>query len=256
MVGFFSLVGIWLLVNRNGFASTRSYFCSFRLDEPLQARLTSAYQRRELSEALPSSQMAALLAALALVLAVVGAFSHVPVVLLYATDVVALASVLTIAYLRLRRLTIRRVATLQVRDPNAIAPWHAWTLVATTVVSPLLWLPSEPIASLLITTAGIVIVALARQVATMPALLTGTDVVVETFVDTRLRSIRAFNLLAIALAPSFVFEAFTGYRDSVAHCVAMGIGSLALVVMMWMQVRLLRRHPTQIDMRMWIDATL
>lgn len=254
MVGFFVLYGLWLIVKRQRFASAGSFCCGLCLDQPMQQRLVLAYQRREQLEGLPSSRMGAILGGLSLLMAVLATITQVPVVVLYAANVVALAAILTFTYTHLRQLTKRRVATLQLRDPNTIAPWYAWTLVSTTVVLPLLWLPSAPVASCLVTAAGVAIAVLARQVASMPALLSGDDVAVEAFVDARLRKVRAFNLLSTAIAPGFVFEAFTGYLDSAAHAAAMAFGLLTLTVMIWMQIRLLRRRPSQADIRKWHHA--
>jgi hypothetical protein len=198
--------------------------------------------------------MGGVLGGLSLLMAVLAGLTHVPVVLLYAANVVALASILAFTYTHLRQLTRRRVATLQLRDPNTIAPWYAWTLVSTTAVLPLLWLPSAPIASCLIAAAGVAIAVLARQVASMPALLSGDDVAIEAFVDARLRKVRAFNLLSTAVAPGFLFEAFTGYRDSTAHSAAMVFGLCTLTVMIWMQIRLSQRRPSQADIIKWLHA--
>ena len=117
-----------------------------------------------------------------------------------------------------------------------------------------MWVPTAPLAAALIAAAGVAIVILARRVATMPALLSGEDVAVESFVDTRLRAVRAFNLLGTAVAPGFVLESFAGYTDSAAHAAAMGFGGLALLVMTFMLVRLVRRPPSQAELLTWTHA--
>lgn len=254
MIGFFALFGWWVLSRRGCFANAGSYFCLMNLEEPAQARLVSAYRRRERSEALPSTWMAGTLGVLSLVLALLAALTPVPLVLLYAGLTVGLASTLALGYSRLRASAIRRVATLRVRDANTIAPPYVWALVAISVVLPLLWLPVAPLASLLVTAAGVAIAILARRVAAMPALLDGEDVVVETFVDTRLRAARALNLLGTAVAPGFFCASLTGYTDSIAHAAAFAFALLALAVITSRQVMLVRRSPAHAEVSMWFHA--
>lgn len=253
MVGFFALAGVWLITNRGRFAQARAAFCSVCLHEPAQARLVSAYERREQTEAIPGVLLGGGLGALAFFLALLAALTPAPVQLLYAVFQLALAVTLTFAYGRLGRTHVRRFASLVIRDPNAIAPWYAWTLVAVTAVLPLLWISLAPAASILVAAAGMTMAVLARRVGSLPALLSGEDIIVETFVDKRLRVVRGIDLLSIAVLPSLVFEAFTGYTDSLAHVGAMVAALLAFAVA-YRQVFVSRRRPSPNELSAWMHA--
>lgn len=254
MVVFFTGFGAWMLITRDSFANASGFFRCFHLDEPAQTRLVSAYRRRERSEALPSASMGGVLGALSLALALIAALTQAPVTLLYAADVFALAAILTLGYARLRRATRRRFASLHVRAAGTIAPWYAWAIVAITSVLPLAWLPRTPVSACLVTAAGVAIVLLAWRVASLPALLNGEDLAVEAFVDERLRAARVTNLLSTAVAPSFVFEAFTGYTDSPLHVAALSVAFVAFNTMLWLYVRLLRRGPSVAEVSAWSRA--
>lgn len=253
MVVFFAVFGSWLIAGRR-FGTAGSLFCSLCSDEPMQARVLSAYHRRERSEALPQRWMTGWLAACSFGMAAVTALTHASVTLLYAALVAATAFVLTIAYLRLQHFTKRRFAALQVRNPNAIVPQYAWAIVATSALLPFLWLPSAGVVSALVAASGIVIVYLARRVALMPALLSGADVAAETYVDTRLRAARTTSLLATAAAPGFVFESFTGYTDSAVHAAAFACSLCALTFMLARQIRLVRCRPSHDEIATWFHA--
>jgi hypothetical protein len=253
MVAFFAGLGLWLILKRKRFAAAGGYFCSIALDEPAQSRLRSAFRQREASEALPSSRMGASLGALSLVLAALAAVSRAPVSLLYAAFVVALAAILTVAYVRVRRLTPRRFASLRVRAPFGAVPASVRTLAALAIVSPVMWVPDVPISAVAVMLAGCAIVGLALSVAAMPAFLRGEDVAVENYVDERLRRSRAAQLFSISIAPSFVFESFTGYTDTRAHFIAWSIALIAFLTVFVWQVRTLR-GPSESDVAAWFHA--
>ncbi len=254
MAGFFLVLGISLIAKRECFARAGGYFCRLSLEEPAQSRLIAAYRRRERSEALPSVWMATLLGACSLVMASLAFFTTAPVVLLYATLVLTLASVLTVEHARLQQSRRRRFASLRVRDAHAGAPWYIWGVVAATTVLPLSWLGRDPVASCLVALAGIMTALLARRVSSLPAHLEGEDVVVDTYVDTRLREARVTNLLGTAVAPGLVFEAFAGYTDSWLHICALLIAFVALgltSVRLWL---LVVRKPSRSEISTWFHA--
>jgi hypothetical protein len=252
MVAFFAALGLWLILKRKRFGAAGGYFC-FALDEPARSRLRSALERRQASEALPSSPMGASLGALSLVLAALSAASRVPVSLLYAAFVVALAAILTVAYVRVRRLAPRRFATLRVRAPFGTVPAYVRSLAAVAIVSPAMWVPDVPVSAVAVMIAGCAIAGLALSVAAMPAFLRGEDVAVETYVDERLRHNRAIQLFTISVAPSYVFESFTGFTDSRAHFVAWSITFAAFLALFVLQLRS-RRGPSQADISVWFHA--
>jgi hypothetical protein len=252
MVAFFIGSGCWLFIKRELFA-TASGLCSFCLDEAERKRLEAACLRRERFEALPSSIIGVWLAAFSLVMAALAALTRVPVAALYALDVLALAAAFCFSYLRLRRVQGPRFALLRERDPNAVLPAYAWALTAISVVLPLSWLPALPAESVLVTVAGLAILSLARAIAAMPALLSGEDVAVETFLDTRLRSMRVAILLALSTAPAFVFESFSNYTDSGLH-IATLLFTLFALIFVGSLARCLARGPSQAETATWADA--
>jgi hypothetical protein len=252
MVAFFVGFGCWLFVKRTLFAGAGG-LCTAELDEAECLRLTAASQRRERLERLPSSAIGLWLAAISFVMAALAAFTQIPLAVLYASNVLALAAAFGAAYLRLRKVQGPRFALLRERDARARGPAYAWLLTLLAVVLPLAWLPRLPAQSILVTLAGLSIVWLARCVAEMPALLTGEDVAVETFLDTRLRVMRVASLLAIAAAPAFVFESFSNYTDSTAH-VATLFFTLSVWVLLGSRARRLVRGPSQAETVTWANA--
>ena len=252
MIAFFIGMGCWLFVKRELFASAGG-LCTGYLDDPEEERLAAACRRRERFEALPSATIGVWLAAFSLSMAALAAFTQIPVAALYALNALSLAAAFGFAYLRLRKVQGPRFALLRERDPNALLPAYAWAVTALVAALPLGWLPTLPAESILVTVAGLAIVSLARSIAAMPALLSGEDVAVETFLDTRLRSMRVAILLSISMAPAFVFEAFSNYTDSRLH-VATLLFTLFAFVFVSSFARRLTRGPSQADTASWSNA--
>ncbi|MBD5656296.1 MAG: hypothetical protein IAI50_14115 [Candidatus Eremiobacteraeota bacterium] len=255
MVGFFVLFGATMLLKRESFGMAGGSFCSLGLEEPARVRVRSAVRLRQEREGFSSVTMAESIGGTSLGLAAIAALTSVSVTLLYAALTLVLASVLTTAYVRFRRAESRRVASLVARHVRDVAPWYVWAVVTVATVLPLCWLDRAPSASLAVTVAGIAIGSLANRVATMPALLTGDDVPVERYVDERLRAIRTANLLAIAVAPAYIFEAFSGYTDATLHLCAFLFGALSLASTWWFQFAVLRRRPSRLQIAEWSHGT-
>jgi hypothetical protein len=251
MVAFFILFGAWLLIRRASFASARCVVPGAGLDERTTDRLQAAYCCRRRREALPSVAMASIIGGTSFAMAALGAFTRASVTLLYAALTVVMAGVLAGAFVRLRRSESRRVASLRARDPSTVAPWYAWSAVAVAVVLPLLWLERAPLGSLTVVCAGVTILVLARRVAAMPALLLGEDLAVERFVDERVRADRTTHLLAVAVAPGYVFEAFGGFTDSPAHVVALAFTLVALAAVTLLSTTSARRRPSPAQVAEW-----
>jgi hypothetical protein len=251
MVGFFVLFGLWLLGKRESFANVSGAFCSLGLDGPARVRLGSAVRERQTREALPSSAMAVTIGGVSLVMAVVAALTTASVTLLYAMLTFVLGAVLSIAYVRFRRSESRRVASLRARRTRDVVAWYIWPIVSLAAVSPVFWFHGAPLASPIIVCAGLTIEVLAYRVATMPALLLGDDVLVERFVDDRLRAIRTTNLLAVAVAPGYVFEAFNGFTDSNVHLMALLFSLVAIAITTRLQFVSLRHRPSPSQVAEW-----
>jgi hypothetical protein len=257
MVGFFILLGAWQMLTRERWGGNLVRMCdASALDERAQTRLESAYGDRLGIERLPCAMVSVYCGIVSFAMALVAALGLVPVQVLYAANVLVMASLTTAGILRVRRAQLRRVASLALRAPGAIAPAYVWTLVASAVVLPLTWLPTAPLPAGLATAAGVAIVFLAREVARMPALLSGEDIAVESYVDAQLRSSRVATLLALAVAPAFFFEAFTGSADSVGllSLLQNGASSVGLAAVMLTSIRLfamVRRRPSPADAASW-----
>jgi hypothetical protein len=257
MVGFFILLGVWQVLTRERCGGDLVRLCdASALDERAQTRLESAYGDRLAVETTSRATTGVVCGIVSFAMALLTALGPITGQVLYAVNVLVMASLTTAAILRVRRAQLRRVASLAVRAPGVIAPAYVWAFVETTVVLPLTWLPAAPLAAGLVTAAGVAIAFLARQVATMPALLSGKDIAVENYVDSRLRCARVATLLALAVAPAYVFEVFTGSADSVALVSSLkaGASAVSLAAVTVTSVRLfamIRRRPSQADAASW-----
>jgi hypothetical protein len=246
------LFGAWILRSRRCFSSVGALIRRPCGDSPYAQRLRDAVDRREALEALPSEAMATWIGGASLAAALLAALTPIPATLLYAVVCVVLAGTLAAAYLRLRRAGGRRVASLRARRPEGAVPAWLSALVAVAAVSPL--------AAILVTAAGLLIVVLGNRVVHLPALLTGQDPAVEEYVDDRLRAVRSVNLFATATAPPYVFEAMTftiafaqdhDVRHVALHVAAMLASLVALLVSCAWQFVQMRHAPGASDVERW-----
>jgi len=257
MTGFFAAFGVFMIVKRGCFGSASSFTRMIDVSGDLEDRFDAARRLRTCDEALPSAAMGMTIGCIGLALALGAALTNVSLGALYALLASALAIVLTFAYLRLRSVRTRSYAALDVRDARAVAPPYVWALAAVATVTPLVWLRSDPVVALIVTVSGVVILVLANRVAAMPALLHGDDVTVERFVDIRLREGRTSNLLAIAVAPGYVFEAFTGQfvSDPLVSATTL-IGLIAVLITNYRLAVVMRKSPSETERSAWLHATI
>jgi hypothetical protein len=249
------VLAIWLLWTRNEFATQAKMFRHVRLGEAALDRVMSAFEDRMSTERLPSASIASALAAFALITALLAAFTKVPIPALMANLNVLIALLCTFAYARLQTLRVRRFAALEVRDPNAVVPLRDWLMISVAVLLPLCWVTVEPFPAIAVAAAGGMIVALARRVASMPALLLGKDLAAERFVDDRLRQLRTLELLTYA---AIVIPLFIQFTDADAHPVlrlaALLASSASVVVISRRLSNVARTPPPEAELANWSVA--
>jgi hypothetical protein len=114
----FVVIAVALLWSPDQLATRERYFRAIRFGEASRSRVMSALEGRAAVERFPSALIASVLAGLALVLAILAAFTRLPIPVLFADLNVSVALLTTTAYASLQSLRVRRFASLQVRDPN------------------------------------------------------------------------------------------------------------------------------------------
>jgi hypothetical protein len=263
MIGFFVLFGAATIAWRDCFANVGAFIRVRSLGTAQEERLRAAIARREQTEDLPGAAMGITIGVTALAAAAAGALTPVPLVLLYAVIAVVLSATLAAAYVRLRRAGLRRIASLRPRTSGSVIPWWLQTLVVIAAVSPLTFIDAEPVAAVLVTVASVGIALLGERVAKLPALIGDEDPVVDAYVDERLRSVRAVNVLATATAPAYVFEAVTFVLTTVAsrnvaalHATAMLVALAGLLAGCAWQFRLMWRKPQGADLERWAEPSV
>jgi hypothetical protein len=254
MVAFFALFGLFLIVFHSAFGDIRAFFRGVCGGDADAKRLARAVERRRELERFPGSQIGLGLGIASLCCAALGAFLPAPPTMLYALLCLALAGALGASYVSLRRAGGPRVASLRYRDPNTVVPSYVYVLTAASSVSALSFIDKAPVGALLVTSAAVIIAAIGRGTAALPALLSGEDVAVERYVDDRLRALRTVSLLGTATAPPFVFATFSNYADSAAHVVTVVVSFAGLMVSLAWQFTLTRRRPTAADRAGWSEA--
>ncbi len=226
MAAFFAAMSVWTYLSRGCMGSACGMVPRVRQDAESQARLHEVLLRRSCLEAMPAAAGVAVATGDA-ALAVLALVTTIPLALLYAACTVLLAAGLFAGYLRLRRLGGRRVASLQARTPFDVVPPYAYAIALAVAFAPFVALRVAPLAAVVVTLASLAILAIAWQVASLPALITGDDVPVERFADARIREVRTTNLIGVAAAPVFVFLAFT---QGTAAQPAIAVATLAVVM--------------------------
>jgi hypothetical protein len=250
MVGFFALFGARMIAARGCLGSVCSMVPAIRGDEAAQDRLHRALVHRSNREGF-STALGAAIGACSFVAAALGATTTIPLALLYAAVVIALAFGLFAGYVRLRRVSGPRAASLRIRRPWNVVPWYAYAALTAVALLPLFTIARTPVAAVLVSVAALVIVATGWNVAMLPALLAGDDVPVERFVDERVRIVRVVNLLGTSTAPVFVFFAFRALHFTPVDAGATTVAFVALIVSVSWQLSLLRRPAVPGEIASW-----
>jgi hypothetical protein len=255
MVGFFALFGMRMIAARGCLGSVCSMVPAIRGDEAAQDRLHRALVHRSNREGF-STALGAATGACSFVGAALAATTAIPLALLYAAVVIALALGLFAQYVRLRRIGGPRAASLRIRHPWNVVPWYAYAVLMAVGLLPLLTVARTPVAAVLVSAAALLIVATSWNVAMLPALLGGRDVPVERFVDERIRMVRVVNLLGTSTAPVFVFFAFGALHLTALDAGATTVAFVALIVSVSWQVSLVRRPAVPGEIASWSAPSL
>lgn len=143
----------------------------------------------------------------ALVLALIGALTTVPPVLLYALFCLWLAAIIAIMFVQLRNAQPKRVAVLTPRQPAGVIPAWLIVLAVLTALTPLAYVTQAQFATgaILICCSTLATIAVAWRLTYLPALLQGDDVPAEVFVDNRLRAHRSAAPLILAAVQPVAF---------------------------------------------------
>lgn len=202
---FFAGFGVYLLI-RPG-CMMRATLRVLRLrDGSDRERFDAALERRRSIEHIPNSTGYSA-GAFSLIMAVITAFSHISTGLLYAIFCLGLASAMTVFYLHLRNSQPKRVAVLSARSAGTVIPSWAFGLGAVSALTCLAITTITQLtvpASVVFVSTAITIFA-AWRLTSLPSILQGIDVPVETVLDARLRFQRSASVLILGLAQPFVF---------------------------------------------------
>lgn len=173
---------------------------------PDRARLDRALEVRERLEGAPA-WLGRAFGIVFLVGACVAAIDRTSIILVNAVVTAASAALLAAAFFRLRNVGGPRVASLKTR--SEVVSWFAFATVTVAALCPLLLFSASPVSAAVTAAASVSIVVLAWMVADLPALVRGDDVVVERFVDDRVRRVRVAAMLQVAITPAYFFVILT-----------------------------------------------
>jgi len=251
LVATFAVAGAVCLLRPALVSDIRRYFTDMSIDWDFQERLLAAAEERQRLEGL-SPWLGLVTGALLLVWAAVGAFTKVPLTILYAILCVAMATLVAVGYVRLRRLPSKRVATLEVRTPLTVAPvyWYGASCVAAFLPLIDVAVPSVRITAVVVSACAFALLVLAWQWASAPELLAGTDPGPEKFVDDRLRLVRTGN--ALVFTTVIVMLYFTQTMDLGKSHLFVGIVAIVLYfVLLVICLRRQRASPTSQETARW-----
>jgi hypothetical protein len=255
MVGFFALFGAWTMAARGCLGSVCSMVPAIRGDEAAQDRLHRALVHRTDREGF-SKALGVAIGACSFAGAALGATTTIPIALLYAAVTIALALGSFAGYVRLRRISGPRAASLRIRHPWNVVPWYAYAALTSVALLPLLTIARTPVAAVLVGGAALLIVATGWKVATLPALLGGDDLPVERFVDERVRMVRVVSLLGTSTAPVFVFFAIGARHFTPLDAAATTVAFVALIASVSWQLSLMRRPAVPGEIASWSAPSL
>ncbi len=248
---FFTGVGAWQLFmgTRGGRACETAPQTCDEL-ETASTRIARAYARRRSLAQIPVRTVFTIGGALALGIAVLTLVTTIPFSTLYGVFALSIAAALTYATTRLRRMRKRVAILAPALHPAAFAPWYLQVLASALVLSPLLWFSQAPFGAVFCTLAGLSILVLAQQIAAMPSALTGEDVDVEMYVDSRVRRQTVTTLWAVSIAPGFVFESFASTTNPWLHGVVFA-GLLSIFVCNVSVSKVFRERPSEAQLALW-----
>jgi hypothetical protein len=152
--------------------------------------------------------------------------------LLWAMFCLATAAIMASIYLKMRSRNYVRVAPLTARSPlNVIPPlWFAVTAAFALIPLVEIGRPDMLLPAVAACVASLACAALAWRVASVRAFLCGEDVAAESFVDERLRFIRATSILVFALVQA---EIFLSLSDPLWHSpISIGARLAGIAVML------------------------
>lgn len=206
---FFAGFGVYLLF-RPGCMMSASCRVLRLSDASDRERVDAALERRREIERIASTTGYGA-AAFSFVMAVLSAVSHVSTGLLYAIFCLGLGSTMTIFYLQLRNSQPKRVAVLSARTSGAVIPPWAFALAGVNAAAciALVTLPQLTVAASVVFVSTALTIYAAWRLTSLPSLLQGIDVPVETTIDERLRFQRSASVLILGIAQPFVFASQT-----------------------------------------------
>lgn len=219
-----AVVGLVVMIRGGALGMGTCYISGDGWPSATQKRLDAVLVARDEAENIPrwhrvvQGAMYVIATALALVPAI-------PPVLPYAGLIVGQALLAWIAFTKFRQATEKRVAVLSPRHPLDALPPLVIALVGGSIAADL-WLAlttAYAIPWMLLAIAAAALLIIAWNIATAPALILGTDPVLERYVDDRLRSVRALAAASVAAAPPIVLLGLTrefGTAGSTAWVIA------------------------------------
>lgn len=197
-------------------------------------------KRRDTEEIAPLIRLLPVVASFAF--AVATAFTPGSNAIYYGALMLIISASAAGAYLQIRNRFPVRVAVLQQRTPGSVIPIPVFALITVQALLALVALQmpgaATKIGAVFVSISSLFCTWLAWRVTEMPALLAGDDVLMEQFVDARLRFQRAASILIYASVQSFVFLSF-------AHAPHWSIDATALLWVCysaWYLVRTFRKQ--------------
>lgn len=249
---FFVVFGAAFVYSPGYLAGICPYFKYIALPGSYGDRLHDALLHRKQLENLSPAYGAAI-GWLSIGLGAICIASKVPVTVLYAMLCIGLALVIALAFVKLRTVTGKRLASLRARDPQHVAPPYMYVpgVVAALMLGSYLSSPVTAAPAIMVAASSLAMLVVAWRVSDMPALISGEDVPVEQFIDDRLRTARTIKLIGLAGAPLYVFAAFSGFSDTLVHFVAFLAAFIAFVLPAYWQYRLIKRPPSSVELSQW-----
>ena len=228
--------GLYYLAFPRAFAAVRPYFWNLKLDEANRTRLDAVLDARKDAENLPK-WLGFLMGAVSLALAALELVPSVTPVLPYALWCLAFAVMQLGAYFYFKRASEKRIAVLRVRRAFESLPLTVIVAqgIAIAALVGIAVAAAEP-SALLVAAAAALTIWISWRIANVPALILGNDVPVETFVDDRLRLMRAVNTASLGIAPVVVYlgmrHVFTGGTVSLALSIVILLAWLPSIAVM------------------------
>ncbi|HET7815506.1 MAG TPA: hypothetical protein VFL13_14160 [Candidatus Baltobacteraceae bacterium] len=202
---FFAGFGVYLLLRPDCMMRTSCRVLRLR-DGADRPRVDAAVERRRAVEHI-SNATGYGAAAFCFVMSAITAVTHVSTGLLYAIFCLGLALTMTALYLQLRNSQPTRIAVLNARTPASVIPVWAFLAAGVSAVCCLLLaaMPHLRVSALVVFASTAVTVFAAWRLTSLPAILQGVDVPVETALDQRLRFHRSAGVFVMGIVQPFVF---------------------------------------------------